>query len=72
MPTSLTRKHFEAMAAEIRKLDPGDADLEKRKAHGQYAKRIALALKQFNPRFDVDKFCDACHNSGESHGPRVE
>lgn len=72
MPTSLSRRHFDALARSLRSLDPGDKDLALRQRHGQYVRSVSGALQKFNPGFDVEKFHDACHNQGDRHGHRVE
>ena len=68
--TELTRQHFELIAAELRELDPGDADLGRSQTHKAYTGQVARALQKINPRFDADRFHDACLKQGEPHGPR--
>lgn len=59
MTTSLTRQHFRAIADAIAKT-PGLLAEERR----QVAEEVASALRQFNPRFDRDRFIAAATASG--------
>lgn len=63
MPTDLTRKHFELIAAELRKLDPGEGQPNE-DLHVEYVGAVAGALQRINPRFDGDRFYDACRKQG--------
>jgi hypothetical protein len=49
----MSRKHFAALAAAI-------AAIENKKARQQAAERIADACRQFNARFDRERFMRAC------------
>lgn len=49
----MTKKHFEALAAEIRRI-PDKAVRE------QAARALADVCWRFNPRFDVARFLTAC------------
>ena len=49
----MTRKHFEALAYEIKWIENKEARL-------LAAIAVCKAVKQFNNRFDQSKFLDAC------------
>ena len=49
----MTRKHFEALAAEIRQIPD-------KVAREQAARAVARACRQFNPNFDMSRFLAAC------------
>jgi hypothetical protein len=49
----MTRKHFQAIADEIARIENLTCRIEA--AHA-----VARAVKQFNPAFDVTKFYHAC------------
>lgn len=61
----MSKKHFEAMAAEIRNMRaekvefPDRANELEQRALG--AERLAILMgRQFNARFDISRFLDAC------------
>ena len=49
----MSRKHFIALASAI-------AAIENKKARRAAAEKIAAACRQFNPRFNLDRFLRAC------------
>lgn len=49
----MSKKHFTALAAEIRKMENTDYRLAA-------AAAVAAASRQFNPMFDAQKFYEAC------------
>ena len=50
----MTRKHFEALAANILTIKDIDTRLEA-------ARAVAQACRQFNPRFNIAQFYEACN-----------
>jgi hypothetical protein len=53
---SLTRKHFIAMAKEVKRLvDHGETNLAK-----QMADQFVKLCRESNPRFDTSRFLQAC------------
>lgn len=53
----LEARHFQFIADVIRKMDGSDA------YRAEIAKDFVPALKASNPKFDKDKFLDACKKS---------
>lgn len=63
---SVTRKHFEAIAAALAKVDA--RPLGSGHAHKECCLNVAYALKKFNPAFNFEKFMDACGYSYSREG----
>ena len=59
--STLTRKHFECIAAHLRERQP--ADPTARQEYHAAMRAVAAALQEINPRFDRARFIYACiHN----------
>lgn len=57
---SISRKHFEAIAASLR--ETSSECLEHTAIKQRIAMRLAGRMAGFNPAFDPQKFMDACMN----------
>ena len=55
---SMTRKHFKMIAKVVNAIDNKDA-------REQVALNFANEIQEFNPRFDMQRFIEACVKEGE-------
>ena len=64
MPASMTRKHFEALAAELKRVGPDywidDTSRDQETVHMAAVQAVADVCARFNPNFDRARFLAEC------------
>ena len=56
----MTRKHFKAIAEQLRTIKPQTTEREQLAMWQRAVDAACVACRQFNPRFNADRFRTAC------------
>lgn len=60
----MTRQHFRRIAETLRAMRP---KFKSHRAFMQFCTQMGYTCAEFNSKFDMGKFIDACHNEDEKH-----